>query len=238
MDQNEAAKLLWEEYQYRHDVFWKSLVRWGAANVAISVVPYVRPEIIPLLKRTVLMLPAMAGFLAVAAALQLLGEYRRLKLVGRTFDGTMGIYAPHRIKNSKMGIWVVLFFAFGLTMLAALNAWVLSDLVTAQFVVGRAQVTGTVTRHSGTPMFNTQVTVACGNGSLLARAKTDSSGRYAIVLEAAAPVLRATTPMLPCSLLARDSSGPSLHLDTLVSFSPQGALMPIQTINLREHSMP
>ncbi len=36
----EKAKLLWDEYKYRHDLIWKNLYKITAALVALSVVPY------------------------------------------------------------------------------------------------------------------------------------------------------------------------------------------------------
>ena len=38
----EQAKMLWDEYKYRHDLIWKNIYKVTAASVALSAVPYAK----------------------------------------------------------------------------------------------------------------------------------------------------------------------------------------------------
>lgn len=81
----EATKLLWEEWKYRHSLFWKSLNLWGAAFVFLSITPYVKTDILLNLGRGVLVFPLFAELLAICAAWHLAAEYARFKLVNEKY---------------------------------------------------------------------------------------------------------------------------------------------------------
>lgn len=73
-----AADLVWKEFEYRHDLFWRSLFKWGSAFIVISIVPWVRPDLESQLGRYVLVFPVFAFLLGVGASWHLAAEYHRL----------------------------------------------------------------------------------------------------------------------------------------------------------------
>jgi len=54
------AKLIWEEYRYRHDLCWRLIFQISLAVVAILVIPYIRADITDSVGLWILALPALA----------------------------------------------------------------------------------------------------------------------------------------------------------------------------------
>ena len=57
----EKAKLIWDEYKYRHEHCWKLIFQITAAVVALSVIPFTKDEIATSLGYWIVALPAL-GF--------------------------------------------------------------------------------------------------------------------------------------------------------------------------------
>jgi hypothetical protein len=57
----EKAKLIWDEYKYRHEHCWKLIFQITAAVVALSVIPFTKDEITTSLGYWIVALPAL-GF--------------------------------------------------------------------------------------------------------------------------------------------------------------------------------
>lgn len=57
----EKAKLIWDEYKYRHEHCWKLIFQITAAVVAVSVIPFTNNEIASSLRYWIVALPAL-GF--------------------------------------------------------------------------------------------------------------------------------------------------------------------------------
>ena len=57
----EKAKLIWDEYKYRHEHCWKLIFQLTAAVVAVSVIPFTNDEIAKSLRYWIVALPAL-GF--------------------------------------------------------------------------------------------------------------------------------------------------------------------------------
>src|SRR5207302_2212687 len=66
MEENQAIQLLFEEWKYLHDYFWRSLFRWAGAVVTLWVIPFIKPEIFKAWPKIVLFFPCMAFVLAVS----------------------------------------------------------------------------------------------------------------------------------------------------------------------------
>lgn len=66
----ESAKLIWDEYKYRHEHCWKLIFQITVAVVIISVIPYSQVHIGAKLKQWIVILPSV-GF-----ALTLFGLFR------------------------------------------------------------------------------------------------------------------------------------------------------------------
>jgi hypothetical protein len=104
----EGASLLWEEWKYRHDLFWQAFYRWGTAAVVVSVVPYVQPRLVDDLGSVVLVFPALAALLAVGASWHLFAEYARLLRVTARYREALGVYAPAAVHYpSRLISWVL-----------------------------------------------------------------------------------------------------------------------------------
>ena len=57
----EKAKLIWDEYKYRHEHCWKLIFQITAAVVAVSIIPFTNVEIATSLRYWIVTLPAL-GF--------------------------------------------------------------------------------------------------------------------------------------------------------------------------------
>jgi hypothetical protein len=57
----EKAKLLWEEYRYRHDLMWRLTFQITAAFVALSVAPYLNQGIVEGLGIWIVAVPGLQG---------------------------------------------------------------------------------------------------------------------------------------------------------------------------------
>jgi hypothetical protein len=57
----EKAKLIWDEYKYRHEHCWKLIFQITAAVVAVSIIPFTNVEIATSLRYWIVALPAL-GF--------------------------------------------------------------------------------------------------------------------------------------------------------------------------------
>jgi hypothetical protein len=56
----EEAKLLWDEYKYRHELCWRLIFQITTAVVALLVIPYIQPTITNLVGLWILALPLLA----------------------------------------------------------------------------------------------------------------------------------------------------------------------------------
>jgi hypothetical protein len=109
----EGAKLLWEEWSYRHELFWRSLYRWGGATVAVSIVPYVNPDLIKDLGVVVLVFPFLSFSISIFAAWHLSAEYARLTKVTEKLREVQGRYAPQPIDTENLIIRLILRLKIG-----------------------------------------------------------------------------------------------------------------------------
>ena len=78
----DTAAYLWQEYQYRHDLCWKSLFRLTGAVLFLSVIPYLYEKITKVMGIWMLTLPVIAiiitifGWLLIIPELDLLDKIR------------------------------------------------------------------------------------------------------------------------------------------------------------------
>jgi len=99
LSEPEACTLLWEEWRYRHELFWQALYRWGLAAVAVSIAPWIKPDLVNDLRYFVLFFPALASLLALFAAWHIAAEYSRLIKVDARYRALSGKYAPESISG-------------------------------------------------------------------------------------------------------------------------------------------
>jgi hypothetical protein len=76
MEEKDALELLWAEYKYRHTHIWGTTYKITAAIIAVSVVPYIKTEIMAKLGIFMIMLPIVALGLAVLGFYRIRGELK------------------------------------------------------------------------------------------------------------------------------------------------------------------
>jgi hypothetical protein len=121
------AELLWSEYKYRHEVYWKSLYLWGGGAIAIQIAPFLKPELRTLVE-AIFIFPVLGLIISLIGAWHLSAESERLGAVGRKYDELRGDeYLPERLYRNDKRTWyqqaameplgkaVTFLFTFGLT---------------------------------------------------------------------------------------------------------------------------
>jgi hypothetical protein len=73
----DGAKVLLDEWKFRHQHSWTSLRQYVIAAVTISIVPYIKTDLIPNLGSTVLLFPFVGWLMSVGAILLFAAEYVR-----------------------------------------------------------------------------------------------------------------------------------------------------------------
>jgi len=68
MDEKQAIDLLWAEWKYRHDLFWKSIFRWAGAVLTLWVIPFLKPEVFKPWPKVALAFPILAFLLSLFSA--------------------------------------------------------------------------------------------------------------------------------------------------------------------------
>jgi len=135
---SEAAKLLWAEWEYRHGVFWNSLYRWGIATVAVTIAPYLLPNLIGQLQLAVLVFPFIAFLLAIFSAWHISAEYARLVPITQKYKAMLGEYNPESLPSNTLfqqflklpiGWMVAIAFLFVAFVVEFLNTIILVWLV-------------------------------------------------------------------------------------------------------------
>lgn len=85
MDNEKEHALLWEEYRYRHTHIWSTTYKVTSAVAAVSLVPYLKPDVVEKLGLFALSLPAIAVGLAVFGLSRLSRELRLFGKIKRKY---------------------------------------------------------------------------------------------------------------------------------------------------------
>jgi len=125
---DEALRILWEEYRYRHELCWRVPVQLTAAAVALSTLPYVNCRVVEVLGEQILLVP----YVGVA-----LTGYGVLSM-GAELDRLLRVRAQYRVlQKDELGVknvtgtWLERWFHFGVRVevyLAVLLALQLSNI--------------------------------------------------------------------------------------------------------------
>ena len=97
MDEKQAIDLLWDEWKYRHELFWKSLFRWGGAVITLWIIPFLKPEVFKPYPIVSLLFPAMGFLLSLFSAWLLGAEQRRFAMVNQKYHELRGAFLPPRV---------------------------------------------------------------------------------------------------------------------------------------------
>jgi hypothetical protein len=87
------AELLWEEFKYRHELYWKSIFLWGGAATSIFIAPFLKPEL-RVLNSVVFIFPIIGLAISLIGTWHLAAESERLSVVKRKYDEIRGSYTP------------------------------------------------------------------------------------------------------------------------------------------------
>jgi len=88
----EPAKLIWDEYKYRHEHCWKLIFQITVAVVVVSIIPYSQVHIGEKLKEWIVLLPIVGFALTVYGLARLNSE---MKILGK-------LRARHRTLQSNL----------------------------------------------------------------------------------------------------------------------------------------
>lgn len=86
----EEAKLLWDEYKYRHELCWRLIFQITTAVVALLVIPYIQSNITELVGLWILALPLLAIILVAFSISRLkreLGILDKIRMTHRERQG-------------------------------------------------------------------------------------------------------------------------------------------------------
>jgi hypothetical protein len=98
---DEWAGLLWEEYKYRHDLYWKSIYLWGGAATAIFIAPFLKPEL-EILRSAIFIFPVVGLAISLIGAWHLASESERLGVVVAKYNQIRGEnYSPPWVYKDK-----------------------------------------------------------------------------------------------------------------------------------------
>lgn len=136
---HQAASLLWDEYRFRHQIFWGSLFRWGAGIITLWILPYIRQDVVGKVRdvsigplAVIAIFPIAAFVFSVLAAIHLGFEYSRLDKVRRKYDEVLGSFRPDPESHSlfKRRVGVLIYCAFGVlfALISLVDLWVLARL--------------------------------------------------------------------------------------------------------------
>ena len=135
MKDDEAIKLLWEEYKLRQTHYWSSFNRFALSILTISVIPYIKPDIVKPLGKVIVVFPIVAFILSIGCTWLLSAEYQRLRMVREKYDELLTPeFQPspmpretfwEKIVEKRIGITTSLMFGLGFTFLSLINTIVL-----------------------------------------------------------------------------------------------------------------
>lgn len=136
VNQLEAAKLLLDEWKFRHQHCWDSLQRYGLAAVTVSIVPYIKIDLFAQLGKVVLIFAVVGWLLFLAAVWLFAAEYYRMRPVSERHRELLKPYYPDRphysdwreILERKIGWTTINILFWGATIFSLANGillWVL-----------------------------------------------------------------------------------------------------------------
>lgn len=134
----DATRLLWDEYKLRQTHYWGSFNRYALTIITISVIPYIKPDLVEPLGMMVLVFPAVGLMLSLACCWLLGAEYQRLRMVRERYDELLtdqfqpprmpieGLW--NRLVAQRIGNVTSLMFGLGLSLFEVVNSLLLLKL--------------------------------------------------------------------------------------------------------------
>ncbi|MCR4409134.1 MAG: hypothetical protein QHH43_00565 [Candidatus Saccharicenans sp.] len=104
-DDMKWAELLWDEYKYRHMMFWKSFYLWGGAAVTIFIMPFLKKEL-KVLNQAIFIFPLIGFIISLIGAWHLAAESERLLKIGEKYSQIRKEeYKPGNIYEVPIRTW-------------------------------------------------------------------------------------------------------------------------------------
>lgn len=92
----EKAKLVWEQWKYRHNFFWKAFYTVTVTTAVVSTIPLFKSDVISSLGAVSLAFPLLGLGLGTFGRSLLDAEYKRLLVVGDSYDTAPWSYGTKR----------------------------------------------------------------------------------------------------------------------------------------------
>jgi hypothetical protein len=91
---------LWDEYKYRHDLIWRTMIRIAVVVITLAILPYtVDEEIAELLGNLILVPPLLAVLLVLFGGLLIRNELRLLSYIKETYRPLQNDFFQSRLGN-------------------------------------------------------------------------------------------------------------------------------------------
>jgi hypothetical protein len=133
----EAAKLLLDEWKWQREHRWNALRQYAIAAVLVSIVPYAKTDLVPILGCFVMIFPLVGWLIFFVAGGLFAFDYVRDAPVREKYRLLLGEFAPNesidesKRKQLEKAIWITIWlFSWAVGQLSVLNAMILNELLT------------------------------------------------------------------------------------------------------------
>jgi hypothetical protein len=124
----ERAKLLWDEYKYRHEYCWRTVFQLTTAIVILSVIPYVHKDIVMILTWGILALPVLSLALALFSLFLMNRELDSLRKIKDEYRKLQATLFEIRYTRKSMFKSVFLMYLLTLVFLSLVNLWLVARI--------------------------------------------------------------------------------------------------------------
>ena len=132
----DLLKPLFEEFKYRHELFWKLLGGLSIAILTLDAIPFLKdgPYDLKKLTQYLFMFPLVAAVIAISGGILLFLEYRliaNVEIVYNAKKSAVDLNASNSgiLDHRCIGYSVVLVWFVGFFTLSVLEAWVIKGLL-------------------------------------------------------------------------------------------------------------
>jgi hypothetical protein len=124
----ERAKLLWDEYKYRHEHCWRTVFQLTTAIVILSVIPYVHKDVVMVLTWGILALPILSLALALFSLFLMNRELDSLRKIKDEYRKLQATLFEIRYTRKSMFKSIFLMYLFTLVSLSLVNLWLVARI--------------------------------------------------------------------------------------------------------------
>lgn len=131
LNRHEVLKLLWNEYKLRYANYWGLFNRFSLAVLTVTVIPYIKPDIVEPLGKLIIIFPVISFVLTLVCTWLLGAEYQRMNMVRLRYDDLLTKrYKPVKLPTQtfiqkllakRIGTKMVLIFLIGFSLISIVN---------------------------------------------------------------------------------------------------------------------